>query len=149
MTLFNLNKSLKLINLLNLSELFFTTLRISLNNDNFQQDSQNWDAQGFVVPPCSDSSQNGEAKKKGQKSRLLERIDKLMQQLKEKEKENRKREKRQRQEHKKEIERQRKESEEKIERQGQKNEGLKKQLNKLMKTLTQSLSASLKQRIKK
>jgi hypothetical protein len=32
-----------------------------------------------VVPPRPDSSQNGGAKKKGQESRLVERIDKLMQ----------------------------------------------------------------------
>lgn len=61
-----------------------------------------------MVPSRPDSSQNGGAKKKGQESRLVERIDKLMQQLEE----SRKREERQREE----IERQRKESEEKIER---------------------------------
>ena len=33
------------------------------------------------MPPRPDSSQNGGAKKKRQESRLLERIDKLMEQL--------------------------------------------------------------------
>ena len=115
------------------SGLSFAASEISLNDDNSQQDSQDRDADGFVVPP-----RPGRAKKQGQESRLVERIDELMQQLKE-----------EREENKEEIERQRKESEEKIERQRQENEGLKQQLNKLMETLTQSLSASSKQRVKK
>ncbi|KAL9126206.1 MAG: hypothetical protein Q9217_004713 [Psora testacea] len=110
------NKPLESSSLPSSSGLSFTTSGISLNDDNSQQDSQDRDAQGFVVPPRPDSSQNGGAKKKGQESRLLERIDKLMQQLEEKEEENRKREERQRQEHKEEIERQREESEEKMDK---------------------------------
>ena len=70
------------------SGLSFAASVISLNDDNSQQDSQDRDADGFVVPPRPDSSQNSGAKKKGQESRLVERIDKLMQQLEE----NRKRE---------------------------------------------------------
>jgi hypothetical protein len=42
--------------------------------------SQDRDADGFVMQPRPDSSQNDGAKKKGQESRLAERIDKLMQQ---------------------------------------------------------------------
>jgi HPt (histidine-containing phosphotransfer) domain-containing protein len=67
-----------------------------------------------VVPPRPDSSQNGGAKKKGQESRLVERIDKLMQQLVD----------------------ERREYKEEIERQRQENEGLKQQLSKLIETLT-------------
>lgn len=87
------------------SGLSFVVSGISLSDDNSQQDSQDRDADGFVVPAHPGSSQNSEAKKKGQESRLVERIDKLIE-------ENR----RQRQEHKEEIERQRKESEEKMDK---------------------------------
>ena len=65
------------------SGLSFAASEISLNNDNFQQDSQDPHTDGFVVPPRPNSSQNGRAKKKGQESRLVERIDNLMQQLEE------------------------------------------------------------------
>ena len=66
-----------------------------------------------MVPPRPDSSQNDGAKKKGQESRLVERIDKFIQQLETKREENKKKEERQRQqlederwEYKKEIKRQ-------------------------------------------
>ena len=52
------------------------------------------------MSPRPDSSQNGGVKKKGQESRLLKRINKLIEQFEE----SRKREERQRQEHKEEIE---------------------------------------------
>jgi hypothetical protein len=107
--------------------LSFVASEISLNADNSQQ---NRDADGFVVPPRPDSSQNSGAKKKGQESRLAEQIERLTQQLgiqrqehKEEMEQQRKREERQRQEHKEELERQRqemerqrKESEEKMEK---------------------------------
>lgn len=99
---------------------------IALNYDSSQQDSLHRDADGFVVPSRPNRSQDDEAKKKGQESRLMEQIDKLMQRQGE-----------ERREHKEEIQRQRKENEE-----------LKQQISKLMDTLTQSLSASSKQRAK-
>lgn len=87
------------------SGLSFAASEISLNADNFQQGSQYRDADDFVMSARPDSSQNSGAKANGQKSRLIDRIDKLIQQLEE-----------QRQEHKEEIERQRKEIEEKMEK---------------------------------
>lgn len=45
------------------------------NADNSQQDSQDGDADGVVVPPRPDSPQNSEPKKKGQESRLAEQIE--------------------------------------------------------------------------
>jgi hypothetical protein len=101
------------------SGLSFAASGISLNDDNSQQESQDRDADGYVVPPRPDSSQNGGAKRKGQESQLVERIDKLMQQLEKEREENRKREERQRQEHKEEVERQRQEHKEEVERQRQ------------------------------
>lgn len=52
-----------------------------------------------MVPPRPDNSHNGGTKKKGQESGLVERIDKLMQQLEEEREESR----RQRHEHKEEM----------------------------------------------
>ncbi len=134
------NKPLESIGLPGSSGLSFAASEISLNDDNSQQDSQDRDADGFVMPP-----RPGRAKKQGQESRLVERLDELMQQLKEEREENKKKEERQRQQ----LEEERREYKEKIERQRQENEGLKQQLSKLMETLTQSLSASSKQRVKK
>ena len=114
------NKPLESNGLHSSSGLSLTTSGISLNDDSSQQDSQGRNADGLIVPPHPDSSQNGGAKKKVQMSRLIERIGKLMQQLKEEREENQKKEERQRQqfeedrrEYKEEIERQRKQSEEK------------------------------------
>jgi hypothetical protein len=112
------------------SGLSFAASEISLNDDSSQQDSQDRDADGFMVPPRPDSSQNGGAKKKGQESRLVERIDKLMQQLDEEREENRKREERQRQE----SERERQESE--------------RQISKLMDTISALVAKSQKARKK-
>lgn len=81
------------------SRMSYAASGISLNN------SQDRDADGFVLPAHSDSSQNSSgAKKKEQESQLVGQIDKLVQQLEE-----------ERQKHKKKTERQRKDSEEKIE----------------------------------
>ena len=77
------NKPPESSGLSNSSGLSFAASGISLNDDNSQQDSQYRDGDGFVVPARPDSSQNSGAKKKGQESRLVERIDKLMQQLEE------------------------------------------------------------------
>jgi hypothetical protein len=112
------------------SGLSFAASEISINDDNSQQDSQDRDADGFVVPPRPDSSQNGGAKKKGQESWLVERIDKLMQQLDEERGENRKREERQRQE----SEQQRQESQQ--------------QISKLMDTISALVAKSQKARKK-
>jgi hypothetical protein len=50
------------------SGLSFMALGISLNDDNPQQDSQDRDGDGFMVPSRPDSSQNGKAKKKGKEN---------------------------------------------------------------------------------
>ena len=100
--------------------LSFAASEISLN-DNSQQDSQDRDADGFVVPP-----RPGRAKKQGQESRLVERIDELMQQLKEEREENKENRRR---------------LSDKLSDSSKENEGLKQQLSKLMETLTRSLSS--------
>jgi hypothetical protein len=47
------------------SGLSFAASEISLNNHNSQQDSQDREADGFVVPLRPDSSQNSGGRKKG------------------------------------------------------------------------------------
>ena len=106
------NKPLESSSLPGSSGLSFTTSGISLNDKNSQQDSQNRDPQGFLMPPRPESSRNGGAKKKGRENaalqsqldksmqqqdklmqhldKLTQQQDKLMQQLEEKEGENRK-----------------------------------------------------------
>ncbi|KAI9674970.1 MAG: hypothetical protein M1817_001376 [Caeruleum heppii] len=108
------------------SGLSFAASGIALDNDRSQQDSQVRDADGFVVPPRPDSSQNSGGKRKEQESRLIERIDKLMLQIEEERRQRQKSEEL-RQQDKEEVERQRQKSEElrqEMERQRQKSEEL-------------------------
>ncbi|KAI9777081.1 MAG: hypothetical protein M1816_004919 [Peltula sp. TS41687] len=57
------------------SGLSFAASEISLNDDdNPQQDSQNRDADGFVVPPRPAGSQDSRAKEKGQDRQLVEQL---------------------------------------------------------------------------
>lgn len=72
------NKLSKSTGLSDLSGLSFAALTIPLNDDNFQEDSRNKDADGFVVLALPGSSQNSKVKKKERGTRLTEQIEKLI-----------------------------------------------------------------------
>ena len=118
------NKPPESVGLPSSSGLSLAASEISLHDDNSQQDSQERDADGFVVPPRPENSQNGGAKKTGSDWEVVTML-------------------------RQDLERQRQENERQRQEMKEENEELKQQIKKLMEALTQSLSAPLKQRAEK